>query len=221
MTTAPRPGNPRIESTLKSLREAGFTDPVHVFAEPGSPRPSCQQHWHEHAEKHGPWRNWRAGLRFLAEMNDADALYAMVQDDFVVRPGTAAYLDQTVKSNNVYSPYTAASELGRIGAKLAVEQGGQGWYYSAAGWWFCGALFFCFNMRVLHTLNHFLPETVERNMNIDAHVASVGGRNGVGVVVHRPSLVCHTGDDKDTGSTMGYRPGGAVRRAAGFVDAPL
>tara|TARA_R110002020_G_scaffold430269_1_gene639940 strand:- start:216 stop:977 length:762 start_codon:yes stop_codon:yes gene_type:complete len=75
VTTAPRQ-KPKLDITIKSLRDAGWENPV-VFAEPDSP--TCDAETHTNQTKLGVYHNWMRAAKYGLE-SGADAIMT-VQDD--------------------------------------------------------------------------------------------------------------------------------------------
>lgn len=107
MTTAPRQ-KPVIDKTIFSLRAGGFTEPVHLWAEPDSIIPS-KAILHQNATKYGQFKNFKQQIGWLVE-NTASDYYYLLQDDFVTTRQARAKLDTWVANCNQFgfiSLYTA------------------------------------------------------------------------------------------------------------------
>jgi hypothetical protein len=108
--TAPRKKGYYLDQTLRSLKNAGWSDIV-VFAEPGSPIPDdFTGHVVHRRKQYGDWTNWASGLYelFLSEP-DTDYFF-MAEDDALVCQGAKWYLEQTIPqlgefgSLSIYTP---------------------------------------------------------------------------------------------------------------------
>jgi len=211
ITTAPRPeGKSFLAETIRHVKRAGWTDIV-VFAEPNAIcDPGMTPDVYEgvtvidRPHNFGVYQNWRDGWDKLV-WKQAD-FYAMLQDDQRIRPGLRGYLERTITSTAVYTPYTSKKDH---------RSGLDGWYRVWSGWNFCGALFFAMNAEMAKMLAARLPAQVAQNRHIDAHLASRLTKWGVDLLAHRPTLVDHLADEY---STAGHGPNPFCRTGRGYID---
>jgi len=96
MTTAHRTQLYAFES-LASLRRAGFSETLHIFAEPNAPDLSghADVRVHQNTTRLNCYGNWRHALEHLYEHVPAD-LYLIVQDDVIYRNDAAKQLTAAV-----------------------------------------------------------------------------------------------------------------------------
>lgn len=201
MTTAPR-RMPTFHRALLSLRRAGFSEHVHVFAEPGAwsqiPRPHDERAvTHDHAVTLGCFENWRHTLTYLLEQTAAPWLL-VVQDDAIWAPKSANTLRAaTVTRNDLgtgfLSPYVNANDVppGSV----------DGWNECRSGWYLWGALALCIPRDAATALlqhPRFVKHPVDQQ--VDAVVAASMLDLERPSYVHVPSLVDHVGAT----STLGH-----------------
>lgn len=90
VTVAPRQPI-TINQTIKSLRDIGYKDPIHIFAEPGIQRPDIDDeciYFHANETQLGCFGNYNNMCRQLimqATRNQVPYI-ATIQDDFVFQP---------------------------------------------------------------------------------------------------------------------------------------
>lgn len=212
MTLAPR-REVTFACALESLRDAGFHEDVHVFAEPGTfaqhTRPSGDLlHVHENVSKRGCFANWKYALEQLLAYTTAQ-WFLVVQDDVIWRRGSAEILREQMRvrqelRTGLLSPYTSPQ---------VVEEGFvDGWNECRAGWGWWGALTFCMKRGAAEELLRH-PRFAEHAdlQQVDAVVAASMLDLGRPSFVHVPSLADHIG----TTSTIG-RDGDLARGRRGY-----
>ena len=215
MTTAPR-REPTLHQALVSLREADFSENVHLFAEPGTfdhlsrPTDPCTI-VHDNLVKHGCFGNWSQALRRLLSKTDAPWLL-IVQDDAIWLPASAPILRAQLgvcqeSRTGFISTYVTPKDA--IEAAFVA-----GWNECRIGWTFWGALAFCLQREAaVDLLQH--PRFAEHRgtQQVDAVVAESMLDLERPSFVHVPSLVDHIGatssigNDDIAGSLRGYRFG--------------
>jgi hypothetical protein len=214
MTTAPR-RLPTLPRALTSLREAGFREDVHVFAEPGTfdPLSSLDDERtlvHVNVATRGCFDNWKYALEYLLSRTDARWLL-IVQDDALWFPGSADVLRDEMSSRQelptgFLSPYVTAKDV--------PETFVDGWNEIWAGWLFWGALAFCMKHSAAEDLlQHPRFMGHQGTQQVDAVVAASMLDLGLPSFVHVPSLVDHIGEtstlraDDFAAGLRGYRFG--------------
>lgn len=203
VTTAPRRA-PTLPRALSSLRQAGFDEPVHVCAEPGTwdhvPRPrDAQMILIDHAVTLGCFDNWKFALTHLLTQDPASWLL-IVQDDAIWAPGAAAVLRAETIARQALrtgflSPYVTDSDV------PSGSESARGWHACLSGWNLCGALALCLPRDAAgELLQHRRFDRHRRREQVDAVVAASMLDLGRPSYVHVPSLVDHVGET----STLGH-----------------
>lgn len=223
VTTAPR-AKPTLERCLKSLRDAGWSEP-RIYAEPGSELfvGIDEQLIRSRARRLGAWRNWRESLRELvAEIPDADA-YVMVQDDTVFCRGVREFLDgvlwRRVLPNHEDGSGATSFCVDSIGVVSLYcpkpYAAGIGFNEVKRGWSLIGALAYVFTPESAKAI---LSDGYVRNFsgkrNIDSVVGRWASRAGKKVFYLSPSLAQHIGD---TSTVWDRATVGGRRRSSNFV----
>lgn len=211
MTCAPRKAGDASQYTHKSilsLRAAGFTDPLHLFCEPGRilvPNSKkfkfdviqTSERGAEVNETLGCYRNWRTGLDWLLANVDAEA-YLMLQDDVVWRSDGAAQIAAAQQDPEVMGPH-----IGFISAytsRAMVKDAGKdtepkGWtsvsFYNNAFW---GALAICMPAASARLLTEHSRYTGhDKPVRLDVLIGNVFRDMNMTILVHVPSLCDHIG----------------------------
>lgn len=201
MTTAPR-RTPTLPRALSSLQQAGFSELVHVFAEPGTwtqaPRPNDERTiTHDHVVTLGCFDNWKYALMYLLAWTAAPWLL-IVQDDAIWAPGSADRLRaetsvQRGLRTGFLSSYVTASDV----PPGALD----GWNECRSGWNLCGALALCVPREAAgELLQHRRFVRHRKRQQVDAVIAESMLDLGRPSYVHVPSLVDHVGET----STLGH-----------------
>ncbi|HYD49672.1 MAG TPA: Nif11-like leader peptide family natural product precursor [Terriglobales bacterium] len=208
--TAPRrPAT--LNSTLASLRSAGFPQEIHVFAEPKTLRlgwafPGVRLHQNE--QRLGLYPNWLNAARWL--LNETDKQWMLLcEDDVELNPSAGAGLWHgltTLESVGYVSLYTSvrAAELSEVELR-------PGWVAISLGRLNWGALAYGFPRAVLTEIVR--REVAPDQESTDSHVAEHLRQMGLNCWHHLPSLARHTGNENSsvghpnrTGyATVGYR----------------
>jgi len=116
ITTAGRDGSTLLRS-IANIRRVGFTQPLHVFAEPNAVSDRLisaaddNAVIHRHARQHGCYKNWRFSMEWMHANTDSDWVLAM-QDDVIWcwrAPTILQYALETVDKDQVgfLSPYVS------------------------------------------------------------------------------------------------------------------
>ena len=187
MLTAPRE-IPTVESSLQSLRSAGFAD-IELFAEPDSFIPSSYDSLciHRRDKRLGNILNFCSGLSLLLEKYPKAEAIAMFQDDISLARGSREWLETQLwpEGAGIVSLFTPLPHLDTK----------KGWHLRSPGFQrVCGAQALVFRRDILES---FLsdPRVFGRlHMNDqcdDAVVAGWAARTGGKIAYHTPSLVGH------------------------------
>lgn len=215
--TAPREV-PTLAGTIDSLRAAGFSQPVRVFAEPGSELPGrAGVAYIQRPRWLGLFGNW---LGALEQLVDTDARYVLVCEDDVefsrhaaarLLAGLRAIPERELGYASLYTPRHNADQLPPNDSRALM-----GWRPIPGGARLWGALAWCFPAEVARrVVQAFSPVTPERQ-GTDVYVSAMIQRLGLGCWSHFPSLAAHTG----LTSTVGHRPNPA-HAAVGFYGASV
>jgi len=198
MTTAPR-RRPTLHHAVRSLREAGFHERLHLFCEPGSPRSPVDGRLTRHANRCrlGCFGNWDRALGHLLRHESAGWLM-IVQDDAIWSPGAASILRAEIAGRQAQrigflSPYVTGKDV----SDGFVE----GWNLYEGGWNLWGALALCMPRdAALDLVRHGRYASHPGPNAIDAVVAASMLDLGRPSLVRVPSLVDHVGET----STIGH-----------------
>jgi len=211
MITADRPGHPTIHSSLISLRAAGFKQAVHIFTEAGSVsdkrllRGDPKLMIFRQKTITGCFPNWKRCATWMLSNTVAEWIMIM-QDDISWCTAGQEIMAHTLNCCDrgvgipryrlgVLSPYTSP-------AMVSPAATGYGWtearfYGKTTSLW--GALALCFPRESLDKLlknKRFIEHDSVRALD---YVVGDTFRNHMeppmGVKVHMPSLVDHTGDN--------------------------
>lgn len=212
MTTAPR-SKPTLARALLSLRHAGFSERVRLFAEPGSfdevPCPTDSRlSVRVNSARLGCFGNWRRSLKHLVRHGDARWIL-IVQDDAVWQPGSADVLRDELR---VRQGRRVGFLSSYVTQKDAPAGSADGWHECRSGWDFWGALALCLPCATAEELLLHPRFTKYRSsQQVDALVARSMLDLGRPSFVHVPSLVDHVGETSTIGHdhrlerTRGYR----------------
>lgn len=215
-TASPR-GDVSLAKTLVSLRRAGATGSVHVFAEPGTPyvddTPSPA--WHGAEYRLGAFRNWLRALRWYVEETQAPYLL-LFEDDAAFASGIWDEITAAVTRLHPFglmSLYLPARDARKLqGVPPA------GWFQHNSGWRQYGTVALLFDRE--GGVEDFVrdpgivqaqPPPGEKVVPYDSLVYSWYQRRGTPVWFHYPSLVDHPPNT----STLGHVDH-AGRRGWGF-----
>jgi hypothetical protein len=194
MVTAPR-SRPTLAHSLETIRSAGFTTEVHVFAEPGC----TAEQWdssiavvpHFNPRRLGAWENWRQAATFLLEHSQAEFL-VLCEDDIGLATDASAALDYVISHHppadigyiSLFTPWHNV-----LGQRVA-----PGWQPLRIGFHTWGALFYCFprpSLVKLLAATANLPSTPKPYA--DWAISQACERLDLKCLFHLPSLCEHTG----------------------------
>jgi len=216
MTAAPRP-QPRVERSIGQLRQAGFVEPVHIFAEPGTKvTPMADVFIHQNARRLGVWLNWRSAATYLLQTTNAPWI-VLCQDDIDLCSCAGPALRHALAC----FPKTSWGFASLFTSRRTVE--GQttrpGWQAFDVGRNAVGALAYCFSRESLQAvLSHEGVLRYRLNHGIDAVVSQAFQEMGRHCYYHLPSLCAHTGDGNSTKGDFVFtgRPGPPEFAPVGF-----
>lgn len=195
------------EQAIKSLRDCGFTETLHLFVEPGGeqhvPAVNYNYEVHNNDEVLGCFKNFARGLWWLVERVPTADWYFMLQDDCLWKKDgyaqmRAACADPAHASVGFLSPYTSKSMIAfgkdRRGRMLA-SKAPKGWvqhkWHNKAFW---GAVCMVFprqSAKDLLDFPRFRGHTHSRKL--DVVVGNCTRDMGKAGLVHVPSLCDHIG----------------------------
>lgn len=212
MTTAPRAVS-TLNRTLRSLRRAGWTERVHLFAEAGTRTWAARLSGgplaiiHRKKPSLGAWPNFFLGLQELyLRQPDADA-YLMVQDDVVFCSGLRDYLEKNLwpkgGRTGVVSLHTPSH--------LAPENG-SGFFHANLGWSAWGAQAMIFPNAAARSflsdpkvIEHRQKGILDGTKNVDSVIGDWCARTKHQFWMHAPSLTEHIGAASTLWPKLGLR----------------
>lgn len=101
LTSSPRPGGHNYcDRCVDSTRAAGFTEALHVFAEPRTPKPSNMADvlWHQNGKQRGCFQNFAQAVRYM-EATDYEWVL-LLQDDVIFRDDAAQQLHAEIATRD-------------------------------------------------------------------------------------------------------------------------
>ena len=206
MTVGLRRNKDKLEQycsqAVNSLRDVGFTEPLHLFIEPGAEvhiPEGDNFEVHQNPEQYGCYRNFRCGLKYLTENTDGD-WFLMLQDDAIWADNSYQILidamaDPEKQNVGFLSPYTSKTMLSKsVRAKARKQK--PGWhectFYRGKFW---GAVAVAFPRRSAERLENeskiYREHTHHRKLDV---VMGHGIRElGLEILMAVPSMVEHVG----------------------------
>ncbi len=207
----------QLSRTILGLRAAGFREPVHVFAEPGSEDVSnllgVVMHWN--IARLGGFRNWMQALSWFCRRSPARYLL-LSEDDAEYSTSARDAVDEAVATLSpfgVLSLFLPARDASHIPADAA------GWFQHNKGWKQYGTVSLVFDR--MGGVERFVmdpavvgarPPAGEKVVPYDSVLFQWYQRAGLPVWFHVPSLVNHPPNT----STLGHGDH-AGRRGFRFV----
>lgn len=190
---------------LMNLRHGGFTEEVHIFAEPGTvyPRPSEGICWHENEHKLGGFRNWIGCMDWL--WTHTGARYLMIcEDDVDYARSSREKVNEILKAEplSVLSLYLAKRYAKQVGDR-------QGWLNHHYGAHMFGTLAMImpreFVRQFLDSQNVANAKQQKRQVSYDCLLYNWLAETQRARLcrAHRPSLADHVGPH----SNLGHRDG--------------
>ncbi|MDX1948720.1 MAG: glycosyltransferase family 2 protein [Pirellulaceae bacterium] len=215
MTSAPRTFR-TVERSLLDLRRAGFSQPIHLFEEPGAAAKLLPGVFrHRNRRQLGMWPNWARAARFLLAETTARWLL-ICEDDLFASPAAARTLAKGLAKHDGPDFGLASLYTSDHNARLHGETR-PGWQPMLLGRNNWGSLAYCFSRESLAAIlatspvkNHDSP--VGTDSLLGAACIAAGRR----MLFHLPSLFAHAGGGI---STMGT-PDKAGFSAVGFAAGP-
>ncbi len=211
VTTAPRE-TPTLGRSLDSLRNAGFADTVHVFAEPSSLTRdfSAAGHVqiHQHRELTGCFGNWLHAASWLVKEKDATHILMCEDDVEYCRSSREKLFDglSSLLDIGYVSLYTPIHNV-----KVARNPLNSGWVALNLGRRSWGSLAYVFSKQVLTDVIRRADWRLQKGR--DAHVSSYITQLGLNCWFHVPSLARHIGETSTVGhairrdsEALGYHP---------------
>jgi len=207
VTVAPRQNDAGsvnyISESLKSLRAAGFDEPVHAFCEPRAdadlPQDDTNLHAHVHDTVLGCFPNFRYSLNWLVSNTESDWIM-LLQDDCIWHPAGAAAVHkgfEQLPAAGFLSPYTSRAmvHMGNPGHMNLSIQLPAGWaphrFHNNAFW---GAVALAFPRQSAVDLVNF-PRFIEHDHHrkVDVVVGNCIRDMEKTGYVHVPSICEHIG----------------------------
>lgn len=189
---------PTLDTSIRSLRKAGFEGRVHIFAEPGELH-LTGRHLQiiQHAERQGAFRNYDYALRWLLD-NKKNNLICVLEDDYIYNERLMPLLEDIETKSN-YGYYNLFTN--RLQPGLGELQ--KGWNEVKLGWnsWGVG---YVFERKILPAIiNHevYQKTLTERNKNIDAAISEACKQLGLPMYTHAPSACYSIGYMSTLGHT--------------------
>ncbi|MCC7422165.1 MAG: glycosyltransferase [Planctomycetaceae bacterium] len=180
-----------LNHTLRGLRRAGFGQPIHLFAEPGSPIPSDEGLVvTQRRSRLGLWDNWRSAAAALLDHTEAE-FFLICEDDVVFCTAAALALQHLIASKDhaswgYASLYTARHHVRNQDWNAGwqtIDVGSDGW----------GALAYCYSRESLTAVLDSEAVQTHRSNHVDVVVANAFRTMGRDRWYHVPSLAAHAG----------------------------
>ncbi len=216
MTAAPRP-RPRVERSVAQLRQAGFAETIHLFAEPATVVASAAGVVpHVNARRLGVWLNWRSAAGVMLQTTSAPWIL-LCQDDIDVAPCAALALRHAMATlpKDTWGYASLYTSRGNVAGQKARP----GWQALDLGRAAVGAQGYCFTRESLAAvLSYDRVLRYRLNHGIDAVVSQALQEMGRNCYFHLPSLCAHTGEGNSTKGVFAFtgKPGPAGLAVVGF-----
>ncbi len=182
--TAPRK-IPTLHSCIKSVRKAGYTDTIEIFAEPGAVADFPNVHRNEVCL--GALGNFNRALSYMVERSD---YMVILNDDLFLYHKAFKYIDLT-KNFGYLCMCTIEQDINEE------DRNKKGWIKIDKGFHTWGAGFIMHKKVAIELLNHpFYQERlkVSPEKGIDAAVSESMLQMGYSMYAHNPSLTEHIGE---------------------------
>jgi hypothetical protein len=205
ITTAGRQ-NPTIARAIRNIRQVGFRQPLHVFAEPNAVDDDTitgagnDVVVHRHQRQQGCYKNWRHTMEWMAANTTEDWVLSM-QDDVVWcwnGPHVLQHAMDNVKKDMVgfLSPYTSPAVLPERALRV------KDYWVRARRRNFWGAIALCFPREALEYMIKcpiFVNHTHHRQVDVVVGNVFFHSPDQRWPYVHNPSLANHTGKTSTIG----------------------
>lgn len=197
-----------FEKSVFSFRQAGFSEELHAFVEPGAEQhvPN-RRRWkinvHQNDTRLNCFPNFKHGLRWLVDNTDADWLF-MLQDDANFRQDCAARVHEAINRDDLQqvgmlSPYTSKAmippgDMPRAGVKRVADKWVTCKFHNKAFWGAVAMLFPRASAVAMMEDQRSRFVTHNHHRKLDVVVGNSLRRDiGLDIMVHVPSLVDHMG----------------------------
>jgi len=184
-----------IDKSIASLRAAGITETLFIFAEPDAKIPEDEKIIViQNAEKRGCFKNFANTLESIWFNRP---FTVVLSDDFIYHKNLIEYLEP-VNDSGTFLMYTDAALFNKFNEKPQ-------WKAINEGWNTHGGLFIMAKGTIKKMIdsesykNH--RDSYAKNMQIDSFVGKWHKENGIPTFYHNPSLTEHFGKDN---STLGH-----------------
>lgn len=205
MTLAPRRAI-TVNTTVKSLREAGFNEMVRVFGEPGSPSPQQDTSTgrgiklFHNKKKLGAFKNFFNALSSIVESTNAEYIL-MIQDDVIFNARTRKIWENALGFRRVgcWNFFLARHH------RMLAKKNGKSWHSYNERPCLWGALAYMFKREVAEQMlvhDYFLKHYRENPKRIDVAVDRVLEQMNLNKYYHNPSLTRHIGHSSTLGHTI-------------------
>ncbi len=195
---------PTYNESIQSIREAGFTTLIYVFAEPGEYYfKDNNLKIIQHEEKLGCFKNHNFALEYLK--NNANTKFIwLFQDDGLLTKNINSLMNflssLDIKQIGYVNPYTGYNTA----RKLKISKNNQEWYESHLGWDSWGVCYIIPTQQLELLLNHpfYINHLLnyKKNQQVDACISQSFREMNLLRYYHNPSLVDHI----STTSTIGH-----------------
>lgn len=209
--TAPRP-RPTLEHSLMSYREAGFFNPVHIFADGAvAPFNLYQDVWgsvlHLNASRQGNLRNWVNACRWLLQ-NTTSQWLVICEDDITwaanaVSPLTQELLGWSRSRTGMISLYLPRRMSKLLESVYGTSRLSSGYYGIRFGRKLWGAQCLVFareQAEALLACGYFqnVLSDASKQINVDAHIGESMLLREMDIVYRVPCLVDHILGDNNS-----------------------
>lgn len=198
---APRSKN-MLEITVPSIRYAGFTDDIHVFAEPETFIGNIDVEVHENIERLGCFKNYHNALSWLVE-NSNNPYIIVFSDDFIYSRGTCNALLNRLYDCDYDWGYHALYTPSGMRYLTKVKRG---WNEVQGGWKKSYGGLYVYQTHIAKKIiehdfyqNHL--HNYEANQQIDHAIPETVFQLGLAQYFHNPSFADHIGFE----STIGHK----------------
>lgn len=206
--TAPRDKD-MIGTTVPSIREAGFVEPIHVFAEPDTFIPNIDVEVHQNIERLGCFGNYHNALKWLIENGDKPYI-VVLSDDFLYSKNTCVRLLSRLYDMEHDWGYHALYTPAGMRYLMKIKRG---WNEVKGGWKKSYGGLYVFQRHIAEKIiNHdFYVDHLanyKANQQIDHCIPEVCHQMGLEQYIHNPSFANHIGFQSTIGHNHTSRENG-------------